>query len=94
MNIKELLKEYGKQYNYLYDHYNDDLVNIIEADYADIFFSADDPDFIETARAAARERGDGFTSDREGAAFVLAYKIVERREAYKQLQKYINGKTA
>ena len=84
MDIKELLKVYSDTYGFLYENTAEGF-QIIEADYAGLFDDAmkNDPDFKKTIQEAAAYRQDIFSSDRECAAIVLAYKIMERREMIK-----------
>ena len=94
MNINELLKEYGKTYNFLYETHND-LIGIIKSDYAELFSEAltNDQDFKNAVHEAVKIREDVFSSDREAAAFAIAYKVIKRREAIKKLAKQL-GYTA
>lgn len=74
----------------MYETHND-LIDIIEHDYADVFSDAynEDQDFRQAVHEATKIRQDVFSSDREAAAFVLAYKIIKRREAMKELLKQL-----
>lgn len=91
MDIKELLKVYSDTYGFLCEFSYTNPYNtaegfqIIKADYAGLFDDAmkNDPDFKKTIQKAAAYRQDIFSSDRECAAIVLAYKIMERREMIK-----------
>lgn len=86
MDIKEFLAVYADIYNKLYEM-RLEFIDIIEADYASIFEDArqEEKDFNKTITEAAKVRQDLFTSDRECAAAVLAYKVMQRREMFKRL---------
>lgn len=89
MDNKQLLKLFGNIYNSLYNMEDAELATIIEADYSDVFGDAikEDAFFRDKVHDVVRLREDYFTSDRERAAMVLAYKIMDRREMYKRIAK-------
>ena len=79
MDIKRFLEIYKDTYRDLYNN-RSELSYIVVSDYAVIFDDSmgTDPDFTDTIFKAVDDRGDKFTSDRECAAAVLAYKIMQR----------------
>ena len=68
INIMEFDKEFNKQYNFLYDHY-DRVAGYDEALEAGDKFIKKHPDFI---REFVQYRGDFISSDREVVAFMFA----------------------
>lgn len=89
MDNKQLLKLFGNIYNSLYNMEDAELATIIEADYSDVFGDAllEDDLFRDKIHDVVKLREDCFTSDRERAAMVLAYKIMDRREMFKRIAK-------
>ena len=84
MDIKELLMEYGKVYNEMYNTHSE-MMDVIESNFAGAYDDAmKDADFKAIIIEAAKLREDPFISDRERAAIIMAYMIVSRREAIKR----------
>lgn len=70
INIKEFLKQFRKEYSYLYDNY-DRVAGYVEAVYAFDEFAPKHKTFISEF---TKYRGDYVSSDREAAAFMFALK--------------------
>lgn len=72
INMQDFLKQFKKEYNFLYDHYD----NV--AGYYEAVFAFDD--FIKLHRDFVSEftkyRGDFISSDREAAAFMFALDVM------------------
>lgn len=82
MNIKELLSVFGETYNHLYDNLPKyEYLERVQAEFSRQFEDCmeENPDFRDAIIEAAEYREDFFTSDRECAAIMLAYLVMDER---------------
>lgn len=72
MNIKEFAKQFNKEYNFLYDNYD----NVAGYDEAVTAFDEFAPNHKEFVSEFVKYRGDFISSDREAAAFMFALSVL------------------
>ena len=85
MNMKELLQDFEKNYNFLYENYDNDVIAVLESAMCDAWDKAiKDKAFKKLVNDFVKAREDYLISDREISAFMLAIQTVSRREAFRK----------
>ena len=84
--MDELLKDFGKHYNFLYENASNDAIAVIEVSLCEAYDEAvnRDASFLDLVKRFSKARQDFLTSDREISAFMLAVQTVQRREMFRK----------
>lgn len=88
--MENLLNTFNSTYKYLYDQEtteNAAVIYMLENPYIDNFDDnlKTDPDFKNLVSKFNKYRQDIISSDREAAAFMIAYYIIEQRKQHEKL---------